>query len=151
MAEYVYPAIASWKGERDAKHLAIHAIAQIDIMAEVVLNHLKANGVEPADTRAGPFREKLRMREPMLGYASDAHDSHKHGRLNAQTRPISQGQRPETVKKAKLFPETMHRKPPYVIITSTIIVLNDGTELPVERMVVEGVEAWERELIRLNL
>lgn len=40
IAEYVHPSIELFTENQQSKHLAIHAISQLDILAEVVANHL---------------------------------------------------------------------------------------------------------------
>jgi hypothetical protein len=44
---YVSPAIDDWKAAPDAVHRAVAALIQIDILAEVVFEHLKARGAYP--------------------------------------------------------------------------------------------------------
>ena len=38
LAEFTAPAVEAWRVNQSGKHLAVHAIAQLDILAEVAAN-----------------------------------------------------------------------------------------------------------------
>ena len=147
ITEYVDPAITLWRQNQDVKHLAIHAITEIDVLAAVV-----ALWICPEGIREGKFRDELGRREPALAVIRDAHDSHKHGALGRTTATAaSQGQRPEPITKYGYFLNHMFLNGPRSRYSYLAYVLNDGTEKRVSIMLDEGMEAWSRELIRLGL
>jgi hypothetical protein len=147
ITEYVDPAIALWRQNQDVKHLAVHAITEIDVLAAVV-----ALSIWPDEDRERKFRDELGVREPALAVIRDAHDSHKHGALGRTTATAaSQGQRPESITKYGYFLNRMFLNSPPSRSHHLAYVLNNGTEKPVSIMLDEGMEAWSRELNRLRL
>jgi hypothetical protein len=81
IAEYIDPAISLWRDNPNSKHLAVHAITQLDVLAEIVLLW-NAKGHKLPRNAATIFRDDLSAREPLLAIVRDAHDCHKHGTLN---------------------------------------------------------------------
>jgi hypothetical protein len=147
ITEYVDPAIALWRQNQDVKHLAVHAITEVDVLAAVVALWI-------CPDRESKFRKELGAREPALAVIRDAHDSHKHGtlrRASATAATASQGQRPKTIIKYGYFLNRMFLNGPPSRSHQLAYVLNNGTEKPVSFMLDEAMEAWSRELIQLGL
>jgi len=153
IAEYVDPAIALWRTKQDVKHLAVHAITQVDVLAEIVaLWTLLAGRQTLGRGEASQFRDALGAREPALVIIRDAHDSHKHGTLNRKTATAaSQGQRPETVSKYGYFADHWFLDSPPTRYNYLAFVQDNGTEKRVSIMLDDAMEAWNRELTRLGL
>jgi hypothetical protein len=107
ISEYVDPAIELYRTNRTVKHLAVHAMTQVDLLAAVVaLWKAKQPTLKRGQERK--FREQLGAREPVLALIQDAHDCHKHGGLTRTTAvAASQGQRPEQKTKFGFFLETL--------------------------------------------
>lgn len=157
LAEYVEPAVELSRVNRLIKHLAVHAISEMDNLAEVTAIFTKLDGrptLPPQEARA--FRADLKTHEAVLGIIHDAHDSHKHGRLiRADKAPnpkgASQGQRPEVANRAGFFVgHSFVGRPPtrYHVL---VVRLNDGTEQEVFEMLWRARQAWDREFSRLGL
>lgn len=150
----VKPAIRSWEAERTAIHLAVHALAQIDILAEEIFRHFEVSG-SPLARKVGDYRKDLRMRENDLGLAWDAHDTHKHGRLGSHrsVRLISNGQRPKMVSRALSYLSRSFFLGKSFMGRAEVmcLVLDDGSSIPLAGVLKRSVEAWERELARLGL
>jgi hypothetical protein len=144
ITEYVDPAIALWRQNQHVKHLAVHAITEVDVLAAIVALWTRRAGREESE-----FRNKLGAREPALALIRDAHDSHKHGALGRPTATAaSQGQRPEPIAKYGYFLNRMFLNGPPSRSHHLAYVLNNGTEKPVSIMLDEAMEAW---LIQLGL
>lgn len=144
MAEYVTPAANLWKAGQPSKHLAIHAISQIDILAEVVANHI--------GRKAGSYRDDLGQRYPALAKIRDAHDSHKHGQLNRRNALfVSQGQRPDEAIGHGFFVGVTHLSGPLTPFTYLALTLNDGTSEHVYTLIKDGLDAWAQEMAALGL
>ena len=153
ITDYVEPAIALWRTDRNVKHLAVHAITQIDVLAEIVAlwTLLAGRQTLPRD-EASKFRNDLGVREPALAIVRDVHDSHRHGVLDRKTATrVSQGQRPEAVTKHGFFLDVTHLGGPLTPYDVLVITLNDGTEKRVDTLLHEAMEAWDRELVRSGL
>jgi hypothetical protein len=126
-------------------------MTQIDVLAAVVA--LWSAGCQKLDRGAETrFREELGTREPAIARIRDAHDSHKHGRLDRKSAAaVSQGQRPERVTKyAHFLNRSFYGTPPrtYDVL---VLVLNDGTEKEGYTLLHEAMQAWDRELTRRQL
>jgi hypothetical protein len=144
IAEYVKPAIELYRKNRTVKHLAVHAMTQVDVLAAVVCQKLD-RGDE------SPFRRELGRREPAIARIRDAHDSHKHGRLRRKGAAASQGQRPVRVTKhAHFLNRSFYGKPP-TAYDVMVLTLDDGTEKEVYSLLHEAMQAWDRELTRQQL
>jgi hypothetical protein len=144
MNEYVTPAVDIWKANQPSKHLAIHALSQIDILAEVVANHI--------GRKAGPYRDDLGQRYPALAKIRDAHDSHKHGHLNRRNALfVSQGQRPDEAVGHAFFAGVTHLSGPLTRFTYLALTLNDGTAEKVHTLVKDGMDAWAQEMTALDI
>ncbi|MBY5684843.1 hypothetical protein HFO32_22225 [Rhizobium leguminosarum] len=144
MIEYVVPATESWKANQPSKHLAIHAISQIDILAEVVANHV--------GQKARTFRGNLGQRHPALAKIRDAHDSHKHGQLNRATALfVSQGQRPDEAVGHAFFVGVTHLSGPLTPFTYLALTLNDGSTVQVYTLIKDGMDAWAQEMAALGI
>jgi hypothetical protein len=151
IAEYVDPAISLWQSSQQTKHLAIHAITQLDVLAEIVLLWTR-QGQTPTRQAPSAFRETLANREPVLAVIRDAHDSHKHGILLRQSATnASKGQRPETVTKVGMFLDHDFLDSPGTPYQALVFILDDGTEKPIFDLLLEARQAWDRELARLGL
>jgi hypothetical protein len=157
--EYVEPAVALWQKNHDVKHLAIHAITEVDVLAEVVALWTLLDGrpiLPKCEThKVTKFRDELGAREPALAIVRDAHDSHKHGALHRVTAKVpegaSKGQRPETVTKASFFFGHSFYGGPPTLYEVLVFVLNDGTEKRVSIMLHEAMKAWDREFAERGL
>lgn len=147
--EFVLPAIDLWRERPNQPVLAVCAIAQIDILAEVVAI-AQAGGALPR-TGARDFRNELAQREPAIDRIRNAHDSHKHGRLSRRgAAEITEGQRPyRSVGTAPFFGHSFFGAS-YFGTTSTALLLDDGTPVDVGTLIREAMEAWDRELRRLG-
>jgi hypothetical protein len=144
ITEYVDPAIALWRKTPDVKHLAVHAITQVDVLAEMVALWTSQN--------VRQFRDDLGAREPALKIIRDAHNSHKHGALDRKTAvAASQGQRPETLTGYGYFADHWFLNDLPTRYNYLAFVQDDGTEKPVSIMLDEAMEAWKRELTRPGL
>ncbi|WP_027488923.1 hypothetical protein [Allorhizobium undicola] len=144
MNEYVVPATEAWKADQSSKHLAIHAISQIDILAEVVANHI--------GRKAGPYRDDLGQRFPALAKIRDAHDSHKHGQLNRRSALfVSQGQRPDEAVDHGFFAGVTYLGGPPTQYTYLALTLNDGTAEHVYTLINDGLAAWAQEMADLGI
>lgn len=151
--EFTKPAVVSWEKEKDARHLAVHAIAQIDILAEIVFRHLETSGKAPAGS-VGAYRRDLRKDQPELGLAWDAHDGHKHGALDRYlgVRKISKGQRPD------MAPVGRSHLGRFVIgrsamgtVSKMCLFTDDGQLRPFDKFLIRCLRSWEDELARLKL
>src|ERR1700722_8537485 len=155
ITEYVDPAIVLWLKNQNVKHLAVHAITEVDVLAAIVALWTRLAGRRTLPQREeSEFRKELGCREPALALIKDAHDSHKHGTLGRATptaATASQGQRPEPITKYGYFLNHMFLNRPRSRYSYLAYVLNDGTEKRVSTMLDEGMEAWSRELTRLRL
>lgn len=142
--EYVEPAIRLWSERPNNPVLAVCAIAQIDILAEVVAI-AQAGGALPR-RGAASYRDELGLREPAIARIRDAHDSHKHGRLQrSSASEITQGQRPRRSAGTAFF--AGHSRVGSVLgRTSTAILLDDGTPVDIAVLIREAMAAWDREL-----
>lgn len=157
LTEYVEPAIELYRINRTVTHLAVHAISQVDNLAEVVALWTLLQG-RPMLGRgeATQFRAALGQREPVLAIMNDAHDSHKHGRLirsvkNPDPKGASEGQRPETAVRHGFFLDHTFLDGPLTPYDVLVVRLNDGTEEEVFDLLYRAREAWDRELARLSL
>jgi hypothetical protein len=140
--------------ELNVKHLAVHAITQIDVLAEIVAHWTVPAGCPKLDRRdVSMFRDKLGAREPALAVVRDAHDSHKHGELDRKTATHAlQGQRPETVTKfVGFFLDHSFLDSPPTSCDVLVFILNDRTEKHINIMLDEAMKAWDRELAQLGL
>jgi hypothetical protein len=145
--QFVHPAIALWNERQDSPVLAVCAIAQVDILAEVVAHAVV--GTDRDDVR--DFRDDLGRRIPAIDLIRNAHDSHKHGNLTRRNaREISQGQRPYQSAGTAFFVGHSFVGDP-IGSTDTSVLLNDGTPLPVGQMLRDAMDAWTAELARLNI
>lgn len=157
LAEYVQPAVEMYGKKRLLKHLAVHAISEMDNLAEVVAIHALLGDRQMLGVgEATRFRHDLRTREPVLGIVHDAHDSHKHGRLirsikNPDPKGASEGQRPETAKRAGFFAGVSFIGGPPTVYEVLVVRLNDGTEQEVAELLFACRQAWDREFERLGL
>jgi hypothetical protein len=148
IAEYVDPAIELYRKNRTVKHLAVHAMTQVDVLAAVV--GLWSAGCQKLEE--SQFREELGRREPAIALIRDAHDSHKHGRLRRKSAAAaSQGQRPERVTKHAHFLNRFFFGKLPIAYDVLVLVLNDGTEKEVYSLLHEAMQAWNRELSRRRL
>ncbi|WP_018900502.1 hypothetical protein [Rhizobium sp. 2MFCol3.1] len=144
MAEYVVPAAEAWKANQQSKHLAVHALSQIDILAEVVAHHI---GRKPR-----PFRDDLGQRYPALAKIRDAHDSHKHGQLDRHNALfVSHGQRPDETLGHAFFVGVTHLSGPLTPFTFLALMLNDGSNEKVYTLIKDGMDAWELEMSALGI
>lgn len=157
VAEFVDPALELWRQNQSVTHLAVHAIAQLDTLAEVAALWTLLRG-RPTLNRgeATDYRRDLATREPILGQMHDAHDSHKHGRLgradkNPNPQGVSQGQRPETAVREGFFLDVSFFDSLPTRYSLLVVRLNDGTEEEVYGLLHRAREAWDRELVRLGL
>ncbi|NTA19298.1 hypothetical protein [Agrobacterium tumefaciens] len=142
--EYVVPSAEHWKANQTSKHLAVHAISQIDIMADVVANHI--------GRQARAYRDDLGQRYPALAKIRDAHDSHKHGQLNRQTALfVSQGQRPDEAVGHAFFVGVTHLSGPLTPFTYLALTLNDGSTEKVYTLIKDGMDAWAQEIAALGI
>ncbi len=153
IAEYVRPAIELWQKNQDVKHLAVHAITQLDVLAEIVaLLNLPGSREKLTRAEARKFRDNLDTREPVLAIIRDAHDSHKHGKLDRQNAAqASKGQRPEMVTKYAFFADHTPAGGPLTPYNVLVLQLNDGTEKDIYVLLNDAMAAWERELTHPRL
>jgi hypothetical protein len=151
--EIVKPAVALWGSDKTSVHLAVHALAQIDILAEEIFRHQSGTGTPPEES-AAKYRKYLRDQSADLGLAWDAHDSHKHGPLTRHTavRLITQGQRPKVVDVGRSY---LSR---FVIGRSAFgrrnvmcLLTDKGSRIPLEGVLNRCIDAWDKELLRLGL
>ena len=155
LAEYVDPAITHYHKHKTVKHLAAHAIAQLDTLAEVVAlwqaPNPKANPKKKKENPTTKYRDELGVREPALATIRDAHDSCKHGPLiRKSAKTISKGQRPQTKTLDGMFLGHYHLGGPMTQIF-LVFVFDNGTEASVAAMLHAAREAWDREFARLKL
>lgn len=141
LTSFVDPAIALWRERPNEPVLAACAIAQLDILSEVVA----LGQGDPA------FRGAVVKRQPALARIRDAHNSHKHGRL---TRPpaadITEGQRAYRSAGTGMFSNDCFVGD-LLGQTSSAILLDDGTPLDVGVLITEARDAWDQELRQLKL
>ena len=148
LREYVEPAIALWRERPNVPVLAACAIAQIDILAEIVATD--QNGGPLPLGGAGRFRDELGRQEPALARIRDAHDSHKHGQLTRRSADeITEGQRPYQSAGTALFVDDGFWGD-FLGETSTAVLLDNGTPVDVGTLIHEAMAAWGRQLRRLN-
>lgn len=144
MDDFVIPAIELWKSNQNSKHLSAHAIAQLDILAEVVAHH---QGI-----KSKLYRDDLGNRFPVLAQIRDAHDSHKHGWLQRGSAIfISKGQRVNSETGAGFFLDVTPLDGPLTEFTYLAIRLNDGRPVEVSSLVFDGLRLWEQEFGRLGI
>lgn len=150
IAEFVDPAIALWREEPTSILRAVCAISQVDILAEVVA--IQQSGGTLARGGAAGFRDELGRREPALARIRDAHDSHKHGELSRRSaQDITEGQRPYRHAGTAKFAGYGFMNQGHFGKTSSAILLDDGTPVPVGQLLTEAMAAWDRELARLGI
>ncbi|KQQ61138.1 hypothetical protein ASF69_01570 [Rhizobium sp. Leaf311] len=144
LSEYVVPSVDHWKVNQSSKHLAIHALSQIDILAEVVAHNI---GRKPRS-----YRDDLGQRYPALAKIRDAHDSHKHGQLD---RPnalfVSHGQRPDESVGHAFFVGVTHLSGSLTPFTYLTLTLNDGSAEKVYTLIKDGMDAWAQEMLALGI
>ena len=152
---YVLPALNLYRDNRLTKHLAVNALLQMDNLVEVVAAYPLASGYEALRSRnPGRYRADLRRRFPELGTIQDAHDCHKHGKLDrvsaSEPRGIVEGRPERAIKRAVVCGVTRlgGELTPYETLAVT---LNDGTEYEVFYLLIGGLQAWESEFQRLDL
>jgi hypothetical protein len=152
---YVLPALNLYRDNRLTKHLAVNALSQMDNLAEVVAAYTLAPEYEALRSRnPGKYRGDLRLRFPELGTIQDAHDCHKHGKLNrasaSEPRGIVEGRPERAIKRAFICGVTRlgGDLTPYETLSVTV---NDGTEYEVLYLLIGGLQAWEAEFQRLGL
>jgi len=145
LTEYVDPATLFWRKNQYVKHLAIHAITQMDVLAEVV-------ALWTSHPKVQDFRDVLGAREKALGIIREAHNSHKHGALTSKRfKQVSQGQRPTVVTKSGYFLNHSFIGGPPTPYDALVYILDDGTEKEISVLLAEARTAWDRELARLQL
>lgn len=150
--EYVEPAHDLLRKNIALTHLAAHALAQMDILAEVTAIWVHAHGPDTTskfDPRT--FRDPLGNRHPVLAVIRDPHDSHKHGVLRNKSRAISKGQRPEVTPKAAFVVGKSYVGGPLTRYNIVTLTDNDGKEWQVHELLFQAATAWETELQALNL
>ena len=152
---YVLPAVNLYRDNRLTKHLAVNALSQMDNLAEVVAAYMLPPDRDTLKKgEATDYRKELRQRSPELGIINDAHDCHKHGKLNrasaGEPKGISEGRPERAIKRAFICGVTRlgGELTPYETLAVT---LNDGTEYEVLYLLIEGLRAWEAEFRRLGL
>ncbi len=135
---FTRPAIDHWQAHQDVDHLAVHALSQLAILADVAASHAPYKG----------YRSDLEARHPVLKTIRDAHNSHKHGWPGGRNDRTSflQGQRVAAALGAGFFagvsfvggPPT-----PYKFMG----IENGGVEAEsVGVLILDGLLAWQREL-----
>ncbi len=135
---YVVPSVSLYRENQLSKHLAIHAISQIDIMAEVTAKRLRKS--------ANAYRNDLSGRHPILGIIRDAHDTHKHGLLDRKNAIfISKGQRPTQVQEAGFFVGNFFAGGPPSVYEYLGLRTNNDQSWPINNIINQAVDAWERE------
>jgi hypothetical protein len=151
ISEYVDPAIVLYRTNRTVKHLAVHAMTQVDVLAAVVaVWTAKQPTLDRGQERK--FREQLGAREPVLALIQDAHDCHKHGGLTRTAAvAASQGQRPEQKTEFGFFLGHSFVEGPLTPYDVLVFKLNDGTQREVYSILYEAMQAWERELSRRGI
>lgn len=128
------------------KHLAVHAMTQVDVLAAVVAIWDAQRPKLERDEEA-QFRKALAARERVLALIRDAHDSHKHGGLSRPGASASQGQRPEQV--TGFFLNTSDNSlTPH---DDLFFVRDDGCQYQIASLLWEAMQAWERELCRRGI
>ena len=152
---YVLPALNLYRDNRLTKHLAVNALSQMDNLAEVVAAHPLAPEHEALRSRnPGQYRKDLRRRFPELGMINDAHDCHKHGKLNrtsaSEPKGMSEG-RPEQTTKHAFFCGVTRLGGELTPYETLAVTLNDGSEYEVFHLLLGGLRGWEAELQRLGL
>jgi len=152
--EYVEPSTELYRTNRPVTHLAVHALTQMDVLAEVVALWTLSGGTGHCVSKdeVTRFRNDLGRRESILAVVRDGHDSHKHGNLGRKTAiNASRGQRPEPKTKFGFF---VGRTPVGGRLTRfevLVLKLDDGTEMEIFDLLRKARLAWERELGRLGL
>lgn len=153
ITEFVDPAIKlSWTNP-NVKHLAVHAITQVDVLAEIVALWTLLGGRPKLDHgEASKFRDALGVRQPALAIIRDAHDSHKHGELSRRTAiKVSKGQRPEVVTKAGIFANHIFAGGPPTYYRALVLRLDDGKTKKIYSLLYEAMAAWDEEFKSLRL
>jgi len=145
--EYVYPAIELYRMNRTTKHLAIHAMSQVDVLAAVLALWVAQ---KPALGRGeeSKFREELGAREPAINLIRDAHDCHKHGGLDRKSATASDGQRPTPKTEFGFFVDHTFVGGPLTPYDVLVFVQDDRTASEVVTMLHDAMQAWGRELGR---
>lgn len=150
ISEYVDPAVALWRADTNSKVLAMCAVSQIDILAEVVFNHLKGTAQAPAK-RASDYRIALAGTAPAIGWANDAHDAHKHGSLKVQTRQFASGLVQVPTAGDAFFVDYSFCDDGVLGETDTSLVLNDGDVVSIADIVEGARAAWDVEFAARGL
>lgn len=151
--EFVHPAIELFRRNIAVKHLAVHAISQLDVLAEVVaLTTLLQGRDKLPKHEMAAYRDALGVREPAIAVIRDAHDSHKHGELSRRTAvKLSQGQRPQpAVRHAFVLGRSALNRPlkPFRVL---VYMFDDGSRVQVLALISDALEAWRCEFERLGL
>jgi len=147
--EYVYPAIELYWMNRTVKHLAIHAVSQVDILAAVTALWVEQKPALNSEER--DFRNELGAREPAIKLIRDAHDCHKHGGLHRKTATARNGQRPEPATESGFFADHTLVDGPLTSYDVLVFKPDDGTASEVVKMLHDAMQAWGRELGRLKI
>ena len=150
IAEYVNPAIAAWAGDTKSKAMAICAISQIDILAEVVFERLRVDGRAPASS-ASNYRITLAAKAPAIGWTSDAHDAHKHGWLKEHSRQFSGGVVQMNTAGTAFFADDGFADIGFLGDTDTSLRRNDGSLVSIADVIGQTTAAWDAEFAGLGL
>jgi len=148
IATFVDPAIELWRTEQLVPHLAIHAVAQLDILAEVVARHTMARPLKRRE--AGRFRQSLAEREPVLAVIRDIHDAHKHGELERGDAGAKEGQRPEIRTQFGFFAGHTAVGGPLTPYKNLVFTHDNGQRYQVGHVILEARLAWDRELQKME-
>lgn len=173
ISEFMEPALALWGKHQNVKHLAIHALIQIDVLSGIVALHVVSRGSlersisgerrgfiddEPApgadpsrlNGAVDAFRDDLCRREPVLGIVRSVCETFSKGLLSHGTAPhASDLCYPELLTRHGFFLDKNGSRGPMTPFEALILVF-DGRELELQALLCDAVEAWGRELSRLK-
>jgi hypothetical protein len=146
MNEYVLPAVDDFKNNPASTHLAIHALSQIDILAEQMWLDIKRQPTSAHGT-IYKFREAFRMKHPELGYAWDVHDIHKHGYLSRRVPVLPNDRRPTVACVGGAFQSGAFQSDAFQVGTeATVLTLQDNSQIEVAQVIAVCLAFWETEL-----
>jgi hypothetical protein len=140
---FTKPAIEHWTANQGIDHLAVHALSQIAILADV------------AQSFSGrtDYRKKLEARHNVLRTIRDAVNSHKHGWPSGkiERQSFKQGQRAEAKIGHGFFVGVTYCGRPLTPYKYIGLTNDDGTLLNVGHLILVADRIWQDELSRLSV
>jgi hypothetical protein len=139
---FTKPAVEHWKVNQHVEHLAVHALSQIAILAEVGAQHFGKD-----------YLRELESRREVLRVIRDAHNSHKHGwpRNEKERKSFKQGQRVTKETSFGNFAGHTFIGGPPTKFHYVGLMQDDGEPIKVASLIFEAMRAWDSEFETLGI